>query len=223
MFTSKFTRPEILDCVTYVLTMIESPTNYHKNRNLNTDLLFTKKTQMFVLSHIEDQCAHVETFFSKHNDYILIILQQIIQSQRFENISTVLKGALKNTIKWMNSNIHIDLIRYVTDPQDPATTNTRRAKNELIYQGVKTEGVQYYNTHQESILLNIVTESDIYNNYSYTSCVDLEIEKTPETHPKKLESNIDKPETGLKKIDFNIDVNNDEIDYMNNESNSSSK
>jgi len=29
------------------------------------DLLFTKKTQMFVLSHTEDQCDHFETLFSK--------------------------------------------------------------------------------------------------------------------------------------------------------------
>ena len=75
--------------------------------------------------------------------------------------------------------------------------------------------VQYYIPDQESILLNIVTKSDIYDYYSYTSCVNWEIEKTPETHPKKLEFNIDKPETGLKKIDFNIIINNNEIDDMN--------
>ena len=86
----------------------------------------------------------------------------------------------------------------------------------FINQGVKTANNQYYSTHQKSILLYTVTESDIYNNYRYTSCVNWEIEKTPETHPKKLEFNIDKPETGLKKIDFNIINNNDEIDDMNN-------
>ena len=46
--------------------------------------------------------------------------------------------------------------------------------------------------------------------------VNEEIEKTPETHPKKLEFNIDNSEIGLKKIDFNIIVNNNEIDDMNN-------
>ena len=75
---------------------------------------------------------------------------------------------------------------------------------------MKTADVQYYNIHQELILSNIVTESDIYNNYSYTSCVNWEIEKTPETHPKKLEFNIDKPDTGLKKIDFNLIVIDDD-------------
>ena len=80
---------------------------------------------------------------------------------------------------------------------------------------MKTADTQYYNTYQESILLNIVTESDIYDNYCYTSCDIWEIEKTSETHPKKLEFNINKPETGLKKIDFNIIVNNNEIDDMN--------
>ena len=80
---------------------------------------------------------------------------------------------------------------------------------------MKTNNNPYYNTHQKLILLNTVTESDIYNNYSYTSCVNWEIEKTSETPLKKLEFNIDKPETGLKKIGFNITTNNNEIDDMN--------
>ena len=84
-------------------------------------------------------------------------------------------------------------------------------------QGVKTDNIQYYNTCQESILLDLVTESDIYNNYNYASCVDWEIEKTPEAHPKKLGFNMDKPETYLKKTDFNINVSDNEIDDINNE------
>ena len=50
-------------------------------------------------------------------------------------------------IKWTNSNLHTDLIKYIADPQDHTTNNTRRAKNELINQGVKTDSVQYYNTY----------------------------------------------------------------------------
>ena len=88
-------------------------------------------------------------------------------------------------------------------------------KDKLINQGVKTINNQYYVTHQKSILSNTVTESDIYYNYSYTSCVNWEIEKTPETPSKKLEFNIDKPGKGLKKIDFNIITNNNEINDMN--------
>ena len=83
-------------------------------------------------------------------------------------------------------------------------------------QGAKTTNDQYYITHQKSFLSNKVTESVIYVNYSYTSCVNWEIEKTPGTPLKKLDFNIDKPESGLKKIDFNIITNNDEIDDMNN-------
>ena len=71
------------------------------------------------------------------------------------------------------------------------------------------------NIQQELILSNTVTESYIYNNYSYTSCVYWEIEKTPKTHLKKLEFNINKPEIGLKQIDFNINVINTEIDDVN--------
>ena len=83
-------------------------------------------------------------------------------------------------------------------------------------QGVYTRGDQCYSSHQESILLNTVTESYIYVNYSYSPCVNWEIEKTPETHLKKLEFNIDKPETGLKKIYFNIILNNNETNDINN-------
>ena len=112
--------------------------------------------------------------------------------------------------------MYTDLIKYITDPQEHTTTDTRTAKNELINQRVKTDSIQYYYTHQELIISNIVTESDIFNNYSYPSCVNWKIEKTPETHLKKLEFNIDKPETGLKKIDFNINVIDNEIDDMHN-------
>ena len=80
---------------------------------------------------------------------------------------------------------------------------------------MKTINVHYYNTDQESIPLNIVTESDIYNNYTYNSHVKWEIKKTPKTHPKKLEFYIDKPETSLKKINSNIIANTNEINGMN--------
>ena len=89
--------------------------------------------------------------------------------------------------------------------------------HKLINQGVKTFNNQYYNTHQKSILSNNVTESDIYSNYSYISCVNWEIEKSSETPSKKLEFYINNPKTGLKKADFNIITNSDEIDDMNND------
>ena len=65
---------------------------------------------------------------------------------------------------WMSNNHHSDLIRYITDSQVHTTNNARRGTNELMNQGVKPDGIQYYTTHQESILLDLVTESDIYNN-----------------------------------------------------------
>ena len=158
---------------------------------------------------------YFKTFFSKYNGYILNILQQFTQTRRLKNIFTILEGAFKNMNDWIRSNLHTDLIKYITDSQVHTTNDTRRETNELIKQRVKTDSIQYYNTHQESILLDLVTESDIYDNYSYVLCVDWKIEKTPEAHPKKLEFNIDKPETDLKKIDFNINVSDNEIDDMN--------
>ena len=56
------------------------------------------------------------------------------------------------------------LTNYNTDHQEHTTNDTRIEKKKLINQGVKTTDAYYYNTDQESILSNIVTESNIYNN-----------------------------------------------------------
>ena len=105
---------------------------------------------------------------------------------------------LKNVTEWLNSNSHIILTKYITDHQEHTDNDTDNDRYKLINQGVKATNIQYYTTHQKLILLNTVTESDIYNSYSYISCVNWEIEKTPKTHLKKLEFNMDKPEIGLK-------------------------
>ena len=118
---------------------------------------------------------------------------------------------------WISNNLHTDLINHITDSQIHTNNDTRITTNELMNQGVKTDSIQCYNTHQESILFDLVTESIIYNNYSHESCVDWEIEKTSKAHPKKLEFNINKPEINLKKIDFNMNVNDNKIDDMNDE------
>ena len=122
---------------------------------------------------------YFEIFYSQYNKYILNILEQLTQSQRLKNICTVLEGVFKNINEWICNNLHTDSIKYITDPQVHTTNNTRRATNELMNQGVKTDGIQCYNTYQESIILDLVTESDTYNNYNYASRVDWEIEKTP--------------------------------------------
>ena len=46
---------------------------------MNTDTLFMKKIQMFLMLHIKDWCMYFQTLFSKNNRYILNILQQLIQ------------------------------------------------------------------------------------------------------------------------------------------------
>ena len=89
----------------------------------------------------------------------------------------------------------------------------------MIKQEAKPDGIYYYNIHQWLILSDLVTESDIYDNYTYTSFADWEIEKTPKANPKKIEFNINKPGTDLKKINFNINVNDNEIDGMNDKEN----
>ena len=112
-------------------------------------------------------------------------------------------------------NLRTNQANYDTNSQVHATTKARIVNDKPSNQGVMTADDQCHNTHQESVLLNTVTESDIYDNYSYTSFINWEIEKTPETYSKKIDFNIDKLETGLKKINFNIITNNDEINDMN--------
>ena len=168
-----------------------------------------------IISSTEEQCAHLESLFSKHTKYLLKICQLIIQSRKLKKASITLKRVLKNVTEWSDSDPYITFTKYTTDHPDHRNIDTDKDEYKLINQGVKTTNDRYYNTHQKSILSNTVTESDIYDNYSYTSCVNWNIEKNSETPPKKLEFNIDKPETGLKKIDFNIITNNNEINDMN--------
>ena len=119
-------------------------------------------------------------------------------------------------VNWIHNNLHTDLINYITDSQMHTTNDTIQLTNKLMKQEVKPEGTERYNLHQESIISDFFTESDIYDNYSYASFADWEIEKIPKYNQKKLEFNIEKPETDLKKMDANINVNDNEINDMNN-------
>ena len=71
----KITRPNVQECVSSLLKRMDLPINYYKNVNLNTDILFMKNIQMFVLSSLEDRYTYFETLYYKHKSNILIILQ----------------------------------------------------------------------------------------------------------------------------------------------------
>ena len=92
---------------------------------------------------------YFKILFSKHNTYILNILQHFTQSRRLKNICTVLEGAYKNMKDQISNNIHTDLTKYITDSQVHSTNDVRRAMNELMNQGVKIDSIQCYNTHQD--------------------------------------------------------------------------
>ena len=143
---------------------MNSTSVYHKNDSLELDVLPMKNLQLFVLSSKEEHRVHMKSLLLKQTKYILKIYQQIIQSGRFKKTSIVVKRVLKNENEWSNNVPNFILTIY-----------------KLINQGVKTFNNQYYNTHQKSILSNTVTESNIYDNYNYTSCVNWKIEKTSET------------------------------------------
>ena len=187
-----------------------------QKRPLASRYTISEEITTFVLSSTEEHCVNLESLFSKHTKYLLKTCQQIIQPRRFKKASITLKRVLKNVTKCFDSDPHFSLTKYTNNYQEHSNIGTDKDGCKLINQRVKTTNNRYYNTHQKSILLNTVTESDIYNNYSYTSCVNWEIEKISETPSKKLEFNIKKPETSLKKTDFNIITNNDEINDMSN-------
>ena len=44
--------------------------------------------------------------------------------------------------EYIHSNLQIGLIKYITDSQVHTTNNTRKTTNELMNQGVKTDGIQ---------------------------------------------------------------------------------
>ena len=57
LFSRKITRPDALACVSYIVTRMELPTNYHsKDGHLNVDVLFMKKIRLFILLSVENQC-----------------------------------------------------------------------------------------------------------------------------------------------------------------------
>ena len=115
---------------------------------------------------------YFETLFSNHDKYILYKHQQLIQLQKLKNVYTVVEGAFKNMGDWIRSNLHIDLIKYITNSQVHTTNDVIQVTNELMKQEVKSDGIQCYNIHHESILLDIFTDSDIYDNYSSVSYAD---------------------------------------------------
>ena len=117
----------------------------------------------------------------------------MIQSRRLKAILTILGAVHENTKVWTHINLHTNQVNNNNKSQVHTTTNIRTTNSKSTNQGVKITNNQCHNIQQESILSNTVTESDIYNNYSYTLCINWEIERTLETHSKKLEFNIDKP------------------------------
>ena len=130
---------------------------------------------------MENRCLHSESLFSKHTKYLLNTIQHIIQSQRLKTILAILGVVYDNTKVWLRNNLYTDQVNYDNKSQEHTTADVRTTSKKSTNQGVNTADNQCHNIHQESILSNTVIESDIYDNYSYTSCVNWEIEKTPET------------------------------------------
>ena len=128
LLASKINRPDVHACTLYIITRMELPTNCHKDAHLDLDALFVKKILMFMLSSTEDQNSHVEILFYEHKNYVLIILQQIIQLRRLKKVYTVFKVVLKNMIKWLDSSLHTNLTKYITYHQEHTTNDTRKQR-----------------------------------------------------------------------------------------------
>ena len=164
LFIREITVLDVHACVSYIITRMELSTLCHKNDHLQVDILSVKELRLLVLSSTEEYCVHLKSLFLKHTKYLLKICQQIIQSQRFKKASITLKIVLKNVTEWFNSDQYFILTKYTTNHQEYANNDTDKDRHIWINQGVKRINDQYYNTRQKSILLNTVTESDIYDN-----------------------------------------------------------
>ena len=66
LFASKITILDVHAYVSYIIKRMEVPTNNHKDRHLDVDVLFMEKIKLFILSSVEDRCMHLESLFSKH-------------------------------------------------------------------------------------------------------------------------------------------------------------
>ena len=104
---------------------MELPTIYHKGGSMSVDVLFVKKIQLFILSSVENRHMEFESLFSKHTMYLMNIIQQIIQSQRFKAILTILGVVSKNTKEWICMNLRTNQAKYTTNSQVHATTDAR--------------------------------------------------------------------------------------------------
>ena len=56
LFSSKITRPDILACVSYIITRIELPTNYHEDGHLNVDV---HVSEWYIILHLFSHCRHL--------------------------------------------------------------------------------------------------------------------------------------------------------------------
>ena len=63
LLSYKVTRPATSDCVSYIIARMESSTKYHKAKQLNVDVLFVKKIQLFILSSVEIDVYILNRFF----------------------------------------------------------------------------------------------------------------------------------------------------------------
>ena len=131
---------------------MELTTNYYKDRHLNVDVLFVEKIRLFILLPVENRYMEYEMLFSKHNMYLLSIIQQVIQSRRFKAILTTLKFVSKNTKGWICMNVCNTWANYTTNLLVHATTNARIVNDKPSNQGVKTANDQCHNPHQEVII-----------------------------------------------------------------------
>ena len=126
LFSRKITRPDVLACVSYIITMIELPTNYHKDGHLSVDVLFVKKIQLFIVSSVENRHMEFELLFSKHTMYLLNITKQIVQSRRFKAMLTILRVVYKNMKDWICMNLCTTQANHTTNTIVHAATDARR-------------------------------------------------------------------------------------------------
>ena len=115
---------------------------------------------------------HFKVSLTKHNKYMQNRLHQIVQSREFMTVSTFVDRDFKNKVDWVCSNLHQDSANCTVDSQVYITKDVIQVVNDMVKQEVTSEGIQFCNTHHESILSDLFANNDLYDNDSYASDAD---------------------------------------------------
>ena len=108
---------------------------------------------------------YFKALLSEHNKRVQNRLQQIVQSRKFKAVSTFVNGAFENIVNWVHSNLHLDITNCTIGSHMSITEDAIQVMNIMKEQEVTPDGIQFHTIHHKSILLDLFTDNDLYDNH----------------------------------------------------------